>query len=338
MKNKLSIKDIANIAGVSTATISRFLNGKYKSMSVDTRAKIAKVIDSMGYQPSNIARSLRSAESKTIAVIMADIFNPYSMDVLRGIEELCTEKSYTIFICDAKDSAAKEKQIIEQMTAKGVDGFIINTTGENNSYINGLSLEVPVVLVGRKIINSNISTVSVDNAQGIRLAVEHLHQLGCEKITFLSPAPGNISPRNERINEFKKISQQENLAAIDMQYLPVPVRDQDAITRILHELHNGSAAKKAIITGNGQISLQVMLAAKALELSPPEDFFMVGFDDTDWFQILRKPLTVVAQPTYKLGYLAAEKLIAQLNKEAKPAEPPLTILPLSLIKRETTNA
>lgn len=335
MKHKLSIKDIADIAGVSTATVSRYLNGKYQSMSADTRKKLADIIERMGYQPSNIARSLRSTHSKTIAVIMADIFNPYSMDVLRGIEECCSKKGYTIFICDAKDSEEKERNIIEEMTAKGVDGFIINTTGGNDNYIKGIALEYPVVLVGRKITNSKIDTVSVDNAQGIRLAVEHLRALECGQILFLSSAPGNISPRKERINEFNNIARQEDFTPLKMQYLPVSVRDQQQINNIIMELIRSDVEKKAVITGNGQISLSVMHAVKKLQLSVPEDFFMVGFDDTDWAEILRKPLTVVAQPTYDVGYCAARKLISQLNKDNNGQENNQTILPLELIRRET---
>ncbi|PHI29836.1 LacI family DNA-binding transcriptional regulator [Budvicia aquatica] len=336
MKNKLSIKDIAELAGVSTATISRYLNGKYQSMSVDTRKNIASIIEKFGYQPSNIARSLRISESKTIAVIMADIFNPYSMDVLKGIEEFCSEKGYTIFICDAKNSAQRERTIIEEMTVKRVDGFIINTTGENDYFIKGIALEYPVVLVGRKIKNSNIPTVSVDNAQGIRLAVEHLNELKCKKIIFLSPPAGHISPRNERITEFKKMSGEDNFAHIEMKCLPVSVLEENVIKQFLINFHRSDSDMKSIITGNGQISLKVIQVAKELKLSIPEDFLMVGFDDTDWAHILRKPLTVVAQPTYKVGYSAAKKLISQLMKENDADENYLEILPVSLIKRETT--
>lgn len=336
MKNKLSIKDIAGLAGVSTATISRYLNGKYQSMSVDTRKNIASIIERFGYQPSNIARSLRISESKTIAVIMADIFNPYSMDVLKGIEEFCSEKGYTIFICDAKDCAKRERAIIEEMTVKGVDGFIINTTGENDYFIKGIALEYPVVLIGRKIKNSNIPTVSVDNVQGVRLAVEHLSELKCKKIIFLSPPPGHISPRKERIAEFKKMSEEDNYKHIEMKCLPVSILEENAIAQFLLNFHRSGTDIKSIITGNGQISLKVIQIAKELKLSIPEDFLMVGFDDTDWAHILRKPLTVVAQPTYKVGYTAAQKLISQLMKESNQDEDCLKILPVSLIKRETT--
>lgn len=159
------------MAGVSTATISRFLNGKYQSMSETTRQKIASTIESIGYQPNDIARSLRRQESKTISVIMVDIFNPYSMDVLRSIEEYCSQEGYKIFVCDAKKTGARERNYIEEMVNRGVNDFILNTTGENDLFIKRIYLEHPVVLIGRKIKKSNISSVGADNVQGVKYAI-----------------------------------------------------------------------------------------------------------------------------------------------------------------------
>ncbi|GAA3884473.1 pectin utilization transcriptional regulator KdgR [Gibbsiella dentisursi] len=336
MKSKLAIRDIAQMVGVSTATISRYLNGKYHSMSNETRLRIEKTIAQMGYQPNNVARSLRSTQSKTIAVIMADIFNPYSMDVLKGIEEICSSCGYTIFICDARDSGERERILIEEMTAKCVDGFIINTTGENNDYIMGLSLEYPVVLVGRKIQNTRINSVSVDNLRGITLAMEHLCSKGCTAITFLSPTPGNISPRLERIKAFTTLAQQAEFATIDCRLELLTQIDDAAVAHIIHQLGTQRTARPALITSNGKLSLHTVKAFKALNRRVPEDILMVGFDDTDWAQILRNPLTVIAQPTYEIGQAAANKLIPMLTKEKGLKETTDTVLPPTLIEREST--
>lgn len=140
-------------------------------MSETTRQKIASTIESIGYQPNDIARSLRRQESKTISVIMVDIFNPYSMDVLRSIEEYCSQEGYKIFVCDAKKSGAREHNYIEEMVNRGVDDFILNTIGENDLFIKRIHLEHPVVLIGRKIKKSNISSVGADNVQGVKYAI-----------------------------------------------------------------------------------------------------------------------------------------------------------------------
>ncbi|QKJ88400.1 LacI family transcriptional regulator [Paramixta manurensis] len=337
MKSKPSIKDIANMVGVSTATISRYLNGKYQSMSEETRQRIAAAIERMGYQPSNIARSLRSTKSKTIAVLMADIFNPYSMDVLRGIEQQCSEHGYTIFICDAKDSAQRERNLIEEMTAKGVDGFIINTTGENNNFIKGLSLDYPVVLIGRKINGAAINTVAVDNQQGIDLAMKHLQQKGCRAITFLTPAPGNISPRIERIATFNQIAASEAFREITCHCLEMAALESNALQdRLRRQLDTRPQERQALITANGKLTLHVIAALNALHLTPPHDVLLVGFDDTDWAPLIRQPLTVIAQPTYEIGLTAARKLILMLDGQKTRKETATTLLPLSLIARETT--
>ncbi|WP_158674530.1 LacI family DNA-binding transcriptional regulator [Trabulsiella odontotermitis] len=335
MKKKLLIKDVANMAGVSTATISRFLNGKYQSMSENTREKIVSTIASLGYQPNNIARSLRSQESKTIAVIMADIFNPYSMDVLRGIEEYCSQEGYKIFICDAKNSGARERNYIEEMVNRGVDGFILNTTGENDLFIKGISLEHPVVLIGRKIKNSNINSVAADNAQGVTLALEHLLNTDCRRVTYLTPTPGNVSPRIERVESFEHFAALSAYSHIAFECITFDVIDREHVITALETLTASSTKNHTLITGNGLLSLHVVQGAKALNKRIPEDFSLIGFDETEWSEILKNPLTVVAQPTYDIGCTAAKKIITTLRKENESHEARITLLPFSLIVRET---
>ncbi|MFK3706925.1 LacI family DNA-binding transcriptional regulator [Klebsiella sp. NPDC088457] len=335
MKNKLLIKDVAKMAGVSTATISRFLNGKYHSMSEATRHHIASTIEKIGYQPNNIARSLRSQQSKTIAVIMADIFNPYSMDVLRGIEEFCSLEGYKIFICDAKNSGSRERNYIEEMISRGVDGIIINTTGENDLFIKGVSLEHPVVLIGRKIKGSNISSVVADNAQGIQLALEHLLNTGCRRVSYLTPAPGNVSPRIERIENFATFSALRAFSHITFECIRFERVDREHVLNVMQKLVVNSTKDHAIITGNGQLSLFVVQAARALGKSIPEDFSLIGFDETEWSEILKNPLTVVAQPTYEIGCTAAKNIIKTLRNEHGNDDPTTTLLPFSLIVRDT---
>lgn len=330
------IKDVAKMAGVSTATISRFLNGKYQSMSENTRQNIARTIESSGYQPNNIARSLRRQESKTIAVIMADIFNPYSMDVLRGVEECCSDEGYKIFICDAKNSGTRERNYIEEMINRGVDGFIINTTGENDLFVKDISLEHPVVLIGRKIKGSNINSVVADNAQGVKLALEHLLNTNCNRVSYLTPAPGNVSPRIERIESFESLAALSAFSHISFECIKFDVVEREHVINSMRSLFVNSSSNHTIITGNGQLSLYVVQAARVLNKHIPEDFSLIGFDETEWAEILRNPLTVVAQPTYEIGCSAAKKIITILRGNNESNDASVDLLPFSLIIRETT--
>jgi len=335
MSKNIKIKDVADLAGVSTATVSRFLNGKYQSMSESTRLKIASIIENIGYQPNNIARSLRSRESKTIAIIMADIFNPYSMDVLRGIEEFCSEEGYKIFVCDAKNSSIRERTYIEEMINLGVDGFIINTTGENDAFIKGISLEYPVVLIGRKIKNSNITSIVADNSQGMKLAIEHALTTEPVCISYLTSTPGNVSPRTERLEVFESYAALTSLSHITFSCVQLDVISRESVTEALKRLVSTVHGKQIIITGNGLLSLHVIHASGVLDKHIPNDFSLIGFDETEWAEILKNPLTVVAQPTYKIGSIAAKKLINNLKETSVCSDEVITYLPFSLIVRQT---
>ncbi|AHF76099.1 Transcriptional regulator, LacI family [Sodalis praecaptivus] len=335
MDKKVAISDVAQAAGVSTATISRYLNGKFGSMSVATRERIGRVIAEMNYKPNDVARSLRSTQSKTIAVIMADIFNPYSMDILKGIEGVCTPFGYTLFLCDAKDDAQNEIAIIENMMSKRVDGFIINSTGKNDRFIRTVAQEIPTVLVGRKLGFEDMNCVSVDNRQGMQLAMAHLRQRHCDAVTLFTPPPDTISPRIERVDAFNAIGESEAFKGVPCRTVIVENETVDTLGEHIAQAVNG-AATPGIISINGKLSLSMVKAMHRAGLAFPRDLLFIGFDDTEWASVIATPLTVIAQPTYDIGAGAASKLIAVLTKEKSIADSGQTRLPVTLIERQST--
>ncbi|NDL61340.1 LacI family DNA-binding transcriptional regulator [Acerihabitans arboris] len=338
MKKQIAIRDVALASGVSTATISRYLNGKFQSMGEDTRLRIEKVIESMGYKPNDVARTLRSTKSNTIAVILSDILNPYSIAILQGIEEACAGFGYTIFVCNSKESPAKESQFIEMMLAKRVDGFVINTTGGNDELIAKLADEIPVALVGRKISQGAVCSVSVDNFQGVNLAVDHMLQRGCDSLVLLSPATHHISPRIERVEAFRTLAARAAVNGIQSDIHIFEKIQIEAVAEVLEKIagRRFSGVRLGIIATNGILSLAVLKAAKISGYIIPADFLFIGFDDTEWSSVTNPSLTVISQPTYQIGATAAKKLIAGLLNGHKKAEPECLELPVQLIARDST--
>ena len=338
MKKPTAIRDVALAAGVSTATISRYMNGKFHKMGADTRLRIEKTIKSMGYMPNDVARSLRSTKSNTIAVILSDILNPYSIAILQGIEETCAEFGYTIFVCNSKESSAKEKEFIEMMMAKRVDGFVINTSGGNDELIAGLAHEMPVVLVGRKISTGMINSVAVNNVQGVSLAVGHLLARGCSALALLSPRIDHVSPRIERVEAFRALASQEEMRGIASGIHIIDKIAVEPVTEMLGNLirQNRSPARMGIIAANGMLSLAVLKAAKSLDYDIPRDFLFIGFDDTEWASVANPSLTVIAQPTYEIGATAAKRLLAGLGQDAEHSQGESLELPVKLIMRNST--
>ena len=338
MKKPAAIRDVALAAGVSTATVSRYMNGKFHAMGDDTRQRIENGIKAMGYKPNDVARTLRSTKSKTIAVIMSDILNPYSIAILQGIEEACAGFGYTIFVCNSKELPEKESEFIEMMLAKRVDGFVINTTGGNDERIATLAEEIPVVLVGRKITLGAVNSVAVDNAHGVSLAVEHLLARGCSSLALLSPRTHRVSPRIERVEAFRAQTSPDKLASIQSTIHIVDKISVEAVADILRDLITRQPAgeRLGIIAVNGMMSLAILKAAKTLGYSIPADFLFIGFDDTEWASVANPSLTVIAQPTYQIGTTAANRLVASLLKKEGPDSPAFLELPVKLIVRDST--
>ncbi|WP_413729857.1 LacI family DNA-binding transcriptional regulator [Sodalis sp. RH22] len=338
MQKPIAIRDVAQAAGVSTATVSRYMNGKFHAMSADTRLRIESVIDAMGYKPNDVARTLRSTKSNTIAVIVSDILNPYSIAILQGIEEACAAFGYTIFVCNSRELPVKEKEFIEMMLAKRVDGFVINTTGGNDGLIASLAERTPVVLVGRKISQGAVQAITVNNAQGMALAVDHLRAQGCRSLALLSPPTTGISPRMERVEAFRTHAARAGadgiISAIQIigrvQVEPVA----DALQHIM--ARRDPRQRLGIIATNGMLALAVLKAAKVLGYAIPADFLFIGFDDTEWASVSYPSLTVVAQPTYEVGAAAAKRLIAHLIKKEPQNGPDAIELPVKLIPRDST--
>ena len=171
---QLTIKDIAAQANVSTTTISRFLNGKYDSMSLETKTRIEQIIKESGYRPSNIARSLKSKYSRLIGVIISDISNPFFSTLLDTINQRALKAGYSLLISISNNSASSELKLLRKHLDNSVDGLLINTVGGNNEVISQISQSLPVVLLDRDIEGLGLPVVTSNNRQLMEDILLHL--------------------------------------------------------------------------------------------------------------------------------------------------------------------
>lgn len=335
-KKRASIKDVAKMASVSTATVSRYLNGKYDTMKPSTRHKIAETVDLLDYKPNHMARSLRNSKSKTIGVILADILNPYSIAVLQGIEETCSNLGYSIIVCNTNESAEKERDYIEMLLAKQVDGLLINATGKNNDLILHTSKELPVVLIDRKI-STSLDTVTANNVQATVIAMDHLCSRGCNSIAMVISRPDGISPRYERVKTLQDFTTSGDNRTVKTQLFIIERYDISRIVGILSQQLNERTRqdKVGFILGNAVLSMLTLKAARQLGYRIPEDFLMLGFDDPDWASLTQPTLTVMAQPTFDIGQKAVELLVSRLSSGDLP-QGTLIELEVEMIERDST--
>jgi DNA-binding LacI/PurR family transcriptional regulator len=332
---KTTIKDVAEHAGVSTTTISRFLNGRYEAMSQETKVRIQQAIETLNFKPNQMARGLRNDRSNTIGMVVADISNPYTVSVIQGMEETCSRLGYSIIISNANENPEKERDCLNMLESKQIDGLVINSTGKNNDLLMNIAQSIPVLLIDRKLPGMPFSAVTTNNTEGMRMAIEHLTACGCQNIHLLISTPDGISPRYERILAFEQFAKRSGRVKTSLKI----VQDyrQERVTAHVKELveSNPSGERSGLILGNGKLSLMALKAIHELQYRVPDDLLLIGFDDPEWASIARPTLTVVAQPTYEIGQQAAAMMIAQIQ-QGQEFLPRTVELAMRLIPREST--
>ncbi|SPT89140.1 LacI family transcriptional regulator [Bacillus cereus] len=192
-----TIKDVAKLAGVSVATVSRVLN-KNGYVHEDTLKKVERAIEMLDYKPSTVARSLYNKKSRLIGLVVPNIVNPFFPEVARAVEDVAHKQGYTVVLCNSDESLEKEKQYIDVLRQNNVDGFIVATNPQNS--VNYMNLSVPVVAIDR-MFNERIPTVYADNYAGSQAATKLLLDKGCKHIAHIR-GPRDVSTANERFEGF----------------------------------------------------------------------------------------------------------------------------------------
>lgn len=205
-----TIKDIAKIAGVSPATVSRALGG-YGYVKDSTRQRIQEVADQLGYHPNALARSMVTRQTQTIGLIISDIANPFFPEVVRGIEDTAHQKGFTVILCNSDENSEKERTYIDVLMAKRVDGLIVASTAANAQHLLQLKeRNLPLVLLDRSFGEGNVDTVKVDNTLGAFGAVNHLIELGHRRIGIIT-GPDRIPTARERLTGYEQALEQHSI-------------------------------------------------------------------------------------------------------------------------------
>lgn len=308
-----TIKDVANAAQTGKTSISRYLNGEKHLLSATLLARIEKAIAELGYRPSLIARGLKHGRTRLIGLIIADITNPYSIDVLSGIEAACREKGFTPLICNANNEVAQEQNYLDLLLNYQVEGMVVNAILLPEDTLNRLQQSaLPMVLIDRKIPNFACDVVALDNAQASVLATEHLINQGFEAILFLSEPPGTVTPRRERQNNFHAtLSRYPEIVGHSAE---IPLTQGDVLDETLRQFHTRCRGmRKAVISANGALTLQVARSLKRIGLRWGGDIGLLGFDELEWAELAGVGITTLKQPTWMIGYTAVEQVICRIE-------------------------
>lgn len=310
---KVTLADVAALSGVSKSTVSQYLNQRFEYMSQATKKKIEDAIQELQYQPNYLARSLKQKRTSMIGVIVANIMHQMSTEISRAIEDYFNKHDIHAIICNADDDPEKEKQYIEMLRAKQVDGLIIFPTGKNTALYQKMEAEeYPVVFMDRLVEGIRIPSVMVNNAEATNEAAAHLIHKGHKRIVIITP-PLTISPRVERVAGFKQAMADNQLPMNSESVISTDISEVQSEMKRLFSKEN---APTAMIAGNDRVLMEMLAFFKREKISIPEEVSLIVFDNIPFAHFYHPAITSIIQPSFEMGTFAADLLMnAILKKE-----------------------
>ena len=335
----VTIKDIANRAGVSHSTVSRALHSS-PLISDQTTKRIRKIAVEMGYFPSAAARSLKTNRSQALGVIVSKIDDPFFSEILQGIEEIAQERGYSMVMAASQRDPIREKSIVRDMRERRVDGVIIcSGSFSSDQQREILEYGIPIVIINNQSAEDYRYSVYHDDVDGSQQVTRHLIQLGHKKIAYLG---NSLSGRTteDRLTGFSQEMHSAGLTIPEGYILEVPGGGpKDGYTAINHFL-NLSDRPTAIFCFNDMMALGVLKGLHQAGLRVPEDISVVGFDNIELSIYTTPPLTTLDQPKRFIGGEAARLILDLLDSLTRP-EPPAQDIQIhkgKLLIRESTAA
>ena len=321
MNKKTSLKDIAQHLGVSTALVSYVINNKEKEARVgaDMVKKIRQAVIDLNYQPNLVAKSLKSGQSKTIGLIVADISNPFFSMIARLIEDEAMKLGYVVIFGSSDENAEKSKSLINVYLNRQVDGFIISPTEHTEEQIRAVQKTgIPVVLIDRYFPDFPIDSVRINNAEVSQQAVEHLIGKGRSRIAVLTykTKMAHITDRTEGYKQAlkkHKIKFDKGLIC-EAAYHDI---ENDVKNQMLN-LFNGEQKVDGIFFATNSLAVLGLKVIVSLGIKVPDDLAVVSFDQSDAFDFFYAPLSYVSQCLQQLVKEAINLLIKRIQQQNKP--------------------
>jgi len=329
-----TIRDVAERAGVSVATVSHVINGTRK-VAPETEARVRRAMEELGYQPNAIAQSLRKRTTYAIGILVSDITNPFFATLVRGAEDAALEAGYSVIVCNSDEDPQKEDMYIRALWRRRIDGMLIAPTrdGTSPAVQELVKRKIPFVFIDRKSKNVEADAVLADNVGGAYQATRFLIDCGHKRIGIILGIPGSTTTE-ERFLGYCKALKEAGLPLIEELVVWGNYRvngGRQAVIQLL-SLPNPPTA---IFSTNNQMTFGALLEISQRQISIPQKLAIISFDDLDWAELFTPPLTVVLQQPYTMGYQAAKLLLHRLM--AKNTMPPQEIrIPVVLKIRGST--
>lgn len=311
-----TIRDVAALAGVSAATVSRVLNGA-PDVGADYRDRVLAAVADLGYRPNGAARSLRTRATAVLGIIISDITNPFFTAMVRGAEDAAQRVGYSVILANTDEDLEKERQYLAVAAAEQVAGVILSPASSTKTTIGELAeRNIAVVTVDRRLPGAGLDSVTVNNYRAAREATTHLLEAGCQRVGIIAGL-SRTTTGSRRLAGYKAALREAGVKP-----------DPGLIASADFRVGGGYQATRSLLRRreppDGLFIANNLMTVGALEalaeegVQVPDDLAIVGFDDTAWSTALRPALTVVSQPTYELGQRAAELLLERVGGASPP--------------------
>ena len=312
------IRDVARRAQVSTATVSRVLNG-IATVQPALRWAVEEAARELGYQPDRVARSLRIGGSSTLGLMLPDAHNALFMEIVRGVQAVTNAEGLLVMVCDADQDTARERQYSRLLAGERVAGVLAAPRDPSGASLQPLiDCGIPVVVFDRKPKGLDVDSVVLDDRMGAHLCVRHLVKAGRKKIAIVT-GPLEVSVALERLVGFKE-AMTEARFHINPDWVRVGTFEESSGYENMLALLALSSPPDAVIASNNVITLGAMRAIRDRGLRVPGEISLVAFDEMPWSSLTDPPLTTVSLPAYEMGVAATEALMSRLRKPDLPRQ------------------
>lgn len=315
MDNKITINEIAKLAGVSKTTISFYLNGKTQRISLKTQNRIATIIKQTNFQPNLAARCLNSKSSKLIGVLISDITNTFSNQIVKGIETIASKYNYQVIVGNSEYSYQREENYIEQMLSMGVARFIVQPTAQFRKLSKKLlKLNKPLVFFDSKLYDLKSNWIKTNNYEATYETIVKCIIKGYESFYLITADPQLISTRLERVSGFI-----DALADYNFNYKTFILENDRVDFKMLHNFFESTlnvSKKSLVFVPNCWALPDIYLALKQYRNNMPQ-IGLIGFDNLEWVNFSSPSITTIIQPAFKEGEEAAKIVIDQIEGKNK---------------------
>lgn len=310
MAKRPTIIDVAKLAGVSKATVGRVINGQNDIVSEDTRSRVMHAVKQLGYERNAVAGSLRTDRTFMIALAIPDITNPFWPEVARGVQDAIEAQGYATVTVNTDWKPDREQKYLTMVRRNRFDGLIVNPIEASRTDL--LNIHIPVVILGSGGYYPDMDSVGSDTAAGVEIALNHLLELGHQRIALITGRPSRNNRVRSRHDAYVAFHAKHNLQ-INQDLIIEKDFSEHSGYEAMHQLLHLDNPPTAVFAANDILAIGALKGAQALDWHVPEDVSIVGMDDIYAAATTSPSLTTIVKPKYETGVKAAEYLLARMS-------------------------